>query len=142
MRRSLYRIWTLCLPKHQIGSALLLKVMSSAKLLSCNCSIDAQPAFWSGCIRDGHAYGRGTLDVKYTVAAMMEAASFMKRRNLRPRRTVLFAFGHDEEVGGSPSLSVSLLSLFNAADFYLRLQVTTELLILLRCCRQEAYGHG
>jgi carboxypeptidase PM20D1 len=57
--------------------------------------------FRSGCIRDGHAYGRGTLDVKYTLAAMMEAASFLKRRNIRPRRTVYFAFGHDEEVGGS-----------------------------------------
>jgi hypothetical protein len=31
---------------------------------------------------------------------MMEAASFLKKRNFTPRRTVLFAFGHDEEVGG------------------------------------------
>ena len=31
----------------------------------------------------------------------------MKKRNLRPRRTVLFAFGHDEEVGGHAHVNSS-----------------------------------
>ena len=99
-----------------------------------------------GCIRDGHAFGRGTLDVKYTVAAMLEAASFLKRRNLRPRRTVLFAFGHDEEVGGrhaqGPSSSQTRLTPMDFADFTLHSQVMMGRPILLRYCRQEAYVPG
>jgi hypothetical protein len=82
-----------------IGSALLSKVTKD--VVNHRSHFTLPPAsIQKGCIRDGHAYGRGTLDVKYTVAAMMEAASFLKKRNFRPRRTVLFAFGHDEEVGG------------------------------------------
>jgi acetylornithine deacetylase/succinyl-diaminopimelate desuccinylase-like protein len=78
--------------------------------------------------------------VKYTVAAMLEAASFLKRRNMRPRRTVLFAFGHDEEVGGSSPQT--RLEQMDCADFTLHSQVLLGQPILLRYCRQEAYVRG
>jgi carboxypeptidase PM20D1 len=53
---------------------------------------------FSGAVADGHLWGRGTLDVKYSVAALLEAASRMIQDGVMLRRTVMFAFGHDEEV--------------------------------------------
>lgn len=57
------------------------------------------PAF-SGAIADGHVWGRGTLDDKVSVLAVLEAAEMLLARGFQPERTILLAFGHDEEVGG------------------------------------------
>lgn len=57
------------------------------------------PAF-SGAIADGFVWGRGTLDMKQTVMATMEGIERLLSQGAKPRRTVLLAFGHDEEVGG------------------------------------------
>jgi carboxypeptidase PM20D1 len=45
-------------------------------------------------------WGRGTLDDKAGVLAILEAAETLLGRGFQPDRTVYFAFGHDEEVGG------------------------------------------
>jgi carboxypeptidase PM20D1 len=58
-----------------------------------------RPPF-SGAIANGFVYGRGTLDDKFTVVALLEAAELLLAEGHRPRRTILFAFGHDEEIGG------------------------------------------
>ncbi|XP_053102640.1 N-fatty-acyl-amino acid synthase/hydrolase PM20D1 isoform X3 [Hemicordylus capensis] len=50
--------------------------------------------------RDGFIYGRGTLDNKNSVVAILHALEFLLRRNYRPRRSFYIGFGHDEEVGG------------------------------------------
>jgi carboxypeptidase PM20D1 len=55
---------------------------------------------FSGLVRDGFIWGRGTLDDKVTVLGILEAAEVLLREGWRPRRTILFAFGHDEERGG------------------------------------------
>lgn len=57
------------------------------------------PAF-SGAIDGGYVWGRGTLDDKVGVLAILEAAEMLLARGFQPQRTVYFAFGHDEEVGG------------------------------------------
>jgi len=57
------------------------------------------PAF-SGLIDGGYVWGRGTLDDKVGVLAILEAAETLLARGFQPQRTVYFAFGHDEEVGG------------------------------------------
>lgn len=59
-----------------------------------------QPPF-SGAVADGYVWGRGTLDDKVSVLAVLEAAEGALRSGFQPRRTIYFAFGHDEEVGGS-----------------------------------------
>ncbi len=59
----------------------------------------AHPPF-AGAIADGFVWGRGTLDDKQTVMALLEAAEHLIGDGFRPRRTVYFAFGHDEEIGG------------------------------------------
>ena len=58
-----------------------------------------QPPF-GGVIADGFIWGRGTLDDKGAVMALHEAAETLLAQGFRPKRTVYFAFGHDEEVGG------------------------------------------
>lgn len=64
-----------------------------------------EPAAWThppfaGVIADGFVWGRGTLDDKIGVVATFEALEQLAREEFRPRRTLLVAFGHDEEVGG------------------------------------------
>lgn len=55
---------------------------------------------FSGEIKDGKIYGRGTMDDKGNVIALLEACEMMLAQGITPRRTVYFSFGHDEEVGG------------------------------------------
>lgn len=55
---------------------------------------------FSGDVADGYVWGRGTMDDKVTVLAVLEAVEDMLARGVRPARTVYLTFGHDEEVGG------------------------------------------
>jgi carboxypeptidase PM20D1 len=59
-----------------------------------------QPPF-SGTLADGFVWGRGAWDDKGMLMAMMEAAESLAADGFTPRRTVYFAFGADEEVGGA-----------------------------------------
>jgi len=56
---------------------------------------------FAGVIDDKKVWGRGTLDDKATVMALMEAMELSLKKGKQPIRTIYFAFGHDEEVGGS-----------------------------------------
>jgi carboxypeptidase PM20D1 len=59
-----------------------------------------QPPF-GGVVADNAVWGRGSLDDKVSVLAILEAAEGALRGGFEPKRTIYFAFGHDEEVGGS-----------------------------------------
>lgn len=56
---------------------------------------------FEGRIIDGHIYGRGTLDNKASLVAIMEAAEALVASGFRPERTIIIMLGHDEEVSGS-----------------------------------------
>ncbi|MFL6826698.1 MAG: M20/M25/M40 family metallo-hydrolase, partial [Bradyrhizobium sp.] len=58
-----------------------------------------QPPF-DGVIADGFIWGRGSWDDKGNLYSMLEAAEAMAKEGFRPKRTIYFAFGHDEEVAG------------------------------------------
>ncbi|MEQ8748090.1 M20 family peptidase [Pyruvatibacter sp.] len=58
-----------------------------------------QPPY-AGIIADGYVWGRGALDDKGAIIAMMEAATMLLERGFQPQQTVYFSFGHDEEIGG------------------------------------------
>jgi carboxypeptidase PM20D1 len=58
-----------------------------------------QPPF-AGVVANGFIWGRGTLDDKGSVMALHEAAEALLAQGFRPKRTIYFAFGHDEEIGG------------------------------------------
>ena len=56
---------------------------------------------FAGVIADGYVWGRGTLDTKQGIIGMLEAAEALLAKGFQPKRTIMFAFGHDEEVGGT-----------------------------------------
>lgn len=58
-----------------------------------------QPPF-SGAIVDGVIWGRGTMDDKVSVFALLEAMELLLESGVKPQRSIYFAFGHDEEIGG------------------------------------------
>ena len=55
---------------------------------------------FSGDIADGFVWGRGTLDDKGQLVSILEAANRLAMSDFQPERTIMFAFGQDEEVGG------------------------------------------
>ncbi len=64
-----------------------------------------QPPF-GGVIKDGVIWGRGALDDKASVVGWLEAVEVLLARGFKPVRTVYFAFGHDEEIGGTGGAKV------------------------------------
>ena len=55
---------------------------------------------FDGLRQSGRIYGRGAVDCKGVVIAMLEAVDDLMRQGHNPRRDVYFAFGSDEETGG------------------------------------------
>ncbi|MBF6143516.1 M20/M25/M40 family metallo-hydrolase [Nocardia farcinica] len=55
---------------------------------------------FAGVVDDGFIWGRGAIDDKSRVLAMLEAVEAALAAGVRPRHTVYLAFGHDEEVFG------------------------------------------
>jgi carboxypeptidase PM20D1 len=55
---------------------------------------------FAGVVEGGYVWGRGALDMKGPLVAILEAVEGLLEEGLVPRRTILLAFGHDEEVGG------------------------------------------
>jgi acetylornithine deacetylase/succinyl-diaminopimelate desuccinylase-like protein len=67
--------------------------------------VPAIPEDWSvdpfsGVIKDGYVWGRGAVDMKGMVAAMVAVARSFRRDGARPRRDIVLAFFADEEAGG------------------------------------------
>lgn len=55
---------------------------------------------FGGRIVDGFIWGRGAIDNKSAVVGTLEAVEMLLAEGFRPARTVLLAYGHDEEIGG------------------------------------------
>jgi carboxypeptidase PM20D1 len=55
---------------------------------------------FSGARAGGYVWGRGAMDDKGAVMALLEAVEHLLASGFAPKRTVYLAFGHDEEVGG------------------------------------------
>ncbi len=56
---------------------------------------------FSGEIIDGYVYGRGALDDKASMIAILEAGEALLETGFQPQRPIYFMFGHDEEVSGA-----------------------------------------
>jgi carboxypeptidase PM20D1 len=56
---------------------------------------------FSGDLADGFVWGRGAFDNKAAAIALMEAGDRLAQANFQPRRTIMFAFGEDQESGGT-----------------------------------------
>jgi carboxypeptidase PM20D1 len=55
---------------------------------------------FSGEIAEGFIWGRGAIDSKGSMVAMLEAVETLISQGFQPQRDVFLAFGHDEEIGG------------------------------------------
>jgi carboxypeptidase PM20D1 len=55
---------------------------------------------FSGYIGEGFVWGRGAIDDKGSLISILEAAEALASSGFTPERTIMFAFGQDEEVGG------------------------------------------
>ena len=64
---------------------------------------------FGGVIADGFVYGRGAIDDKGSLIALLEAADKLAASGYTPKRTLMFAFGHDEEVAGSGAKAIAML---------------------------------
>jgi carboxypeptidase PM20D1 len=62
---------------------------------------DWQQPPWDGVISDGFIWGRGSWDDKGNLYSMLEAAELLVKAGFKPKRTIYFAFGHDEETAGT-----------------------------------------
>ncbi len=56
---------------------------------------------FAGRIVDKMIIGRGAIDDKANVAGILEAVEYLLKKGYEPQRTIYFAFGHDEEIGGN-----------------------------------------
>lgn len=65
-----------------------------------------QPPF-SGTIADGYVWGRGTMDCKASLTAILAATSQLIEKHFTPARTIYFYFGDDEESGGKTAALAS-----------------------------------
>ncbi|MEP7344972.1 MAG: M20/M25/M40 family metallo-hydrolase, partial [Gemmatimonadaceae bacterium] len=62
-------------------------------------SLWKHPPF-AGDTAGGFLWGRGSMDDKVSVLGILEGAELLLGTGFHPKRTILFAFGHDEELGG------------------------------------------
>ena len=65
----------------------------------------ASPALWTvhpftEGIKNDSIFGRGCIDDKGAVISILESIEQLLKEGFQPKRTIYFAFGHDEEVSG------------------------------------------
>ncbi len=59
---------------------------------------DAAP--FSGTVKNGFIYGRGTIDDKGSLIAILESTELLLNQGFIPSSDIYFVFGHDEEISG------------------------------------------
>jgi len=70
---------------------------------------DWKHAPFAGEIAEGAVWGRGSIDDKGTLVMMFEAAEAMAAKGFKPKRTVIFVSGQDEEAGGTGAQAAAAL---------------------------------
>jgi carboxypeptidase PM20D1 len=69
--------------------------------------IPADQEDFSGMVKDGNIFGRGTLDNKNNVFAIMSALQTLIEQGWSPQRDMYFAFPHDEETGDNGAIAIA-----------------------------------
>lgn len=64
---------------------------------------------FAGEVKEGFIWGRGTTDDKINLISIFEATEKLLLEGYQPERTIYFAFGHDEEVGGTGAKAIAAL---------------------------------
>ena len=84
----------------ELGAILLMSHFDVVPVEASSLSKWTHPPF-SGHMDDEFIWGRGTLDCKHGVMAILEAISLLSAQGFQPKRTIYVASGHDEEIGGA-----------------------------------------
>lgn len=84
----------------ELGAILLMSHFDVVPVEASSLSKWTHPPF-SGHMDDEFIWGRGTLDCKQGVMAILEAISLLSTQGFQPKRTIYVALGHDEEIGGA-----------------------------------------
>lgn len=77
---------------------------------------------FSGAEKDGYLYGRGSADCKSLLTALLESVEILLQENsFKPKRTLVLAFGYDEESQGTGAKSISqfLEKRYGSNSFYM-----------------------
>lgn len=74
---------------------------------------------FSGAIADGKIWGRGTLDTKGGLWAMLQAADELAKENITPRRDIYFLSACTEECDGSGADRISQFLLQRGIHFFM-----------------------
>ncbi len=83
----------------ELGAILLMSHFDVVPVETDSLSQWTHPPF-SGHVDDKFIWGRGTLDCKHGVMAILEAVSLLVASDFKPQRSIYIALGHDEEIGG------------------------------------------
>lgn len=75
---------------------------------------EASASMWTidpfaGTVKDDFIWGRGTTDDKINLISILEATEKLLGENFQPERTIYFAFGHDEEMGGKGAQAIAAI---------------------------------
>lgn len=70
------------------------------------------PPFCGVIGEDGYLYGRGALDMKDHLVAVLEGVEYWLRQGKRFERTIYLCFGHDEEPGQSSDGAPNIVKYF------------------------------
>ena len=73
---------------------------------------------FSGDVAGGYVWGRGAIDDKGSLVMILEAAERLANAGVAPERTIMFAFGQDEEVGGTEGNGVIAKTLAARGDHF------------------------
>ncbi len=93
----------------EIGTGILFHIKGESKdkpiVLMAHFDVVPTSSNWSvdpfrGIIKDGYLYGRGTLDTKVTVNAIMESMEYVLSKNHKFKQDVYIAFSGEEEING------------------------------------------
>ena len=84
---------------------------------------------FSGEIKDGFVWGRGSWDDKGNLMSQMEAVELLVASGFKPERTVYLAFGADEEVSGARG-AAKIAALLKTRQVRLESVIDEGLLIL------------
>jgi carboxypeptidase PM20D1 len=66
---------------------------------------DAAP--FSGTLKNGYVYGRGTIDDKGSLMALLESIEILMREGFVPDHDIYIVMGNDEEVGGKGAKAIA-----------------------------------
>lgn len=62
---------------------------------------------FDGVVNEEIIWGRGVLDDKSAVLAILESTEYLLSQGFKPNRDIYFFFGHDEEIGGQQGAAMA-----------------------------------